>query len=696
MDPLGVRQPLRARRIAGDREPFVDRIQEEHFAATPERWFGAPGGFTVRVCGLPGGIAGTEGDERVADVRVAGRQLGRGDVTLTALELPSRGWRGPVRVELGLAAVSGAGSGTWRPNPAAFAARAGIDLDAAGVVGSATAGGGGPRRRARADAAAEPARRRSRALLPRRDARDRERGARIDRGGRGLASSRARASCAACSTSRSRRSRSAASACCTSPLDGSLYEAAQRRRRPDRHARGRRATCSSRPRRCSLAGPGAAWPPLPAQAEPRMLNRVPAAPGRGPAVMHGALPLRRTGGRPRRRSADEPCALAFAVQVEEPGGPAFRPFQRLAWTGRDPRSGTWTALDRRRAAGRRRRRRRGVRRRRRAARGRPRPRRPGRAVRVLGGRRDALPGRGRLERRRRAHGAHPPAPARRGAARRRRARGRRRRRSASRARRCASARTARPGPRTRPPTGASRSARSRRSPRRRACGAGACAGRRLCAWDREDWTASPPETLAPTRRGRLDVDVLHGLFAFSADEPPQAWPAGPGATIPPNVTTDYEEGATMHVGARPAAREPVLDLRLPRPTRLVSRSGALHPDAPADWHTIPRYDSLQAALAAVSAALGGAPAPRPATSPRSCSSRTARPIRTRRRSGRRRRRTRGAGGDAPVADDPGRRARASDRPRRSRPGLGAAGCGAAVRLADAARRRASAATAGRA
>ena len=33
IDPLGVRRPLRARRLAGDREPFVDRIQEQHFAA---------------------------------------------------------------------------------------------------------------------------------------------------------------------------------------------------------------------------------------------------------------------------------------------------------------------------------------------------------------------------------------------------------------------------------------------------------------------------------------------------------------------------------------------------------------------------------------------------------------------------------------------------------------------------------------
>ena len=144
IDPLGVRRPLRARRLAGDREPFVDRIQEQHFAATPDRWFGRSGGFTVRVCGLPGGIAGEQETERVANVHVAGRQLGRGDVTLTALDQPSRGWRGPVRVELGLATISGAGTGTWQPNPGAFAVRGSIDLDAAGVIGSATASESAP------------------------------------------------------------------------------------------------------------------------------------------------------------------------------------------------------------------------------------------------------------------------------------------------------------------------------------------------------------------------------------------------------------------------------------------------------------------------------------------------------------------------------------------------------------------------
>ena len=129
-------------------------------------------------------------------------------------------------------------------------------------------------------------------------------------------------------------------------------------------------------------------------------------------------------------------------------------------------------------------------------------------------------------------------------------------------------------------------------------------GRRLCAWDNEDWTASPPETLAATKPGRLDVDACTACSRSAADEPPQHWPAQTGAGAPPpppSVTVDYEEGATMHIGALPAAREPVLDVRLARPTRLVSRSGALHPDAPADYHSIPRYDSLAAALAAVAA-----------------------------------------------------------------------------------------------
>jgi len=599
INPLGVRQPLRARRIAGDREPFVDRILEQHFAAEPDRWFARDGGFTVRVCGLPAGIAGREPAERVPSVRVGGRQLARGDGELTALELPSRGWRGAVRVEFGLATVSGAGTGTWRANTGAFASRASVDLDAAGVVGSATAGGSPP------GGTRVPVLR----LTPVGSA-----AARFFPGATLEVASAAPGSTAEVEDSELAREGFLRGVLHVTvpPLeilgerillvaaDGSLYEVA----RPDGTPIDMpevdgdlQLTPSAR----LSAGPGAAWPPLLSQSEPRMLNRVPAAPGRGPAVLHGAVPLKNTSGGIVDISSGTRCALSFAVQLEHPGGPVFLPFQRLAWTGSDPRQATWSALDVHgqvvapadiAAAY--------------AAVAQLRDDDPdrialavrfecadsgatlcpgevawtaddGRTVLVHLPQLDADP----LD-------ADPPWPT-----------------EATFGFASAPVRVAEDGS-----TWASDSTASRRAslgdiaPIAEAAGLRRrrVHGRRLCAWDNEDWNASPPETLALTPAGRLDVDVMHGLFALSADEPPQAWPApeaGGGPPAPPSVTVDYEEGATMHLGARPAAREPVLDLRLPRPTRLVSRSGTLHPDAPADWHTIPRYDTLTAALAAI-------------------------------------------------------------------------------------------------
>ena len=57
----------------------------------------------------------------------------------------------------------------------------------------------------------------------------------------------------------------------------------------------------------------------------------------------------------------------------------------------------------------------------------------------------------------------------------------------------------------------------------------------------------------------------------------------------------------MHVGARPAAREPVLNRRLPAPTRLISRNGVLQPGTPRAGPGLPVYPSLPAALDAISA-----------------------------------------------------------------------------------------------
>ncbi|HEY5880202.1 MAG TPA: phage tail protein [Nakamurella sp.] len=597
MDPLGVRRPTRARRIAGDREPFVDRIAEQHFAATPERWFGRPGGFTVRVCGLPAAVAGTARTDRVATARAADALLGRGDVVLTVLDRPSRGWRGAVGVELGLAAIGNVGAGGWRPDPTSFAVRGRVDLDAAGAVGAPPTGGAGP-------VGARVPMLRLRALggapgtfFP---------GATLE-----IASAAAGSTAAAQDSALAREGFLRGALHVQIPAleirgdrllhiaaDGSLYEARDRTGavidmpRVDDDPR-------LAPTALLVPGPGPAWPPVLPQSEPRMLNRVPAAPGNGPTVLHGSRPLLQTGAGFAQLPPAADCALAFAAQLENPGGPVFRPFQRLSWTGRDPRSGTWTAVDRNGlpvgadrladeyAAV--------------AAQREADPDRVALAVRFECSAAGATlcpgeiawcadDGRTVLIHLPQLDAAAVPAgtswPAAPGFA------------FASAGVRVAEdgstwASTSTAGARVAlgevAPIAEAAALRRRR-----------VHGRRLCAWDQEDWD-SPPQTLPLTERGSLDIDVIHGLFAFSADEPPQVRPTGPGGgAVPPSVTVDYEEGATMHVGALAAAREPVLDLRLPRPTRLVSRSGALHRDAPADWHTIPRYVSLTAALAAVS------------------------------------------------------------------------------------------------
>ena len=57
----------------------------------------------------------------------------------------------------------------------------------------------------------------------------------------------------------------------------------------------------------------------------------------------------------------------------------------------------------------------------------------------------------------------------------------------------------------------------------------------------------------------------------------------------------------MHFGALPEAREPILNARLPTPTRLVSASGYLSEDGHHRPAGIPRYRRLDEALAAIDA-----------------------------------------------------------------------------------------------
>ncbi len=598
-DPLGARRGLRARRPTGDRRPFTDRIPDEHFTADPARWFAAEGGFTVQVTGLDAGVAvapGLQVDRSTApSPRPISREVTRGTPTLELLDRPSRGWRGALRVELGLATVVSGGS-TWHSTPeASFAQRAVLELDASGVVASGPGSDpdpGGVRvvvlRLSSTDGAGR--------FFP---------GATLALAGTGSA-----AATAVVDSGLAREGFLAGAVHVRVPpvqvpstwtalvgLDGSLYEVIHDGATVEHPVQqGERQLAASA---LVSTGPGQAWPVTPGRAEPVFLDRAP-APGRGPVVLHGAHVVRRTGGGYADVAAGAACALAFALRLDRPNGPVFHPFQRLAWSGPDPADARWAVLDD-----------------------------TGQAVAaadlqarlsLIAGLAEAEAGHAvvvvrfecsidqagccpgevawttddgrtllahlpQLDAAAAAGGSWPSDPA---------------YTAASDLVRIADDGSTWAGDSTtlaRLSLGdvaplATPTALRRRRVRRRT----------LCAWDNEEPTASPPQLLPPTEAGHLDVDVSHGLFAMSALDPPRPWPAGPagGPPAPTTVTVGYEDGATMHLGALPAAREPVLDRRLERPTRLVCGSGVLHAEAPRDWHDIPRYPTLTEAIAAVS------------------------------------------------------------------------------------------------
>ena len=600
-EPLGVRRGLRARRPTGDRRPFTDRIPPEHFTADPARWFDADGGFTVQVTGLPAAVAlppGAQVDRSSApSPRLVARDVTRGSATIELLDRPTRGWRGALRVELGLATVASSAS-TWHATPeASFAQRAVLDLDASGVVASGTGSDpdpGGVRvavlRLSTTDGAGR--------FFP---------GATLALAGTGPVAGTAVADAglaregflAGAVHVRVPAVQVASAWSALIGLDGSLYAVADDTG-PVEHPiqQGERQLA---PSALLTTGPGAGWPSTPGRGEPVLLDSAP-APGRGPLVLHGARVVQRTASGYAAIAAGAACALGFALRLDRANGPVFHPVQRLAWTGADPVGATWAVLD---DAG-----------------------LPlaaadtqarisaiaelaeaeaghavivarfessvsrasccpgevawttddGRTLLVHLPQLDAGPGGG---------GSWPSDPA---------------YTAASDLVRVAADGSTWAGGSTAlarlslgdvAPLAAPAGLRRRR-----------VHPRTLCAWDNEDPMASPPLMLAPAEPGRLDVDVTHGLFALSAADPPRPWPDGPlgGPPPPATVTVGYEDGATMHLGALPAAREPVLDRRLPRPTRLVCGSGVLHRDAPRDWHDIPRYPTLTGALDAVSAA----------------------------------------------------------------------------------------------
>ncbi|MGF1648497.1 MAG: hypothetical protein ACFCVF_16485 [Kineosporiaceae bacterium] len=600
VDPLGVRRPLRVRRPPGDTGPFLDRIPERHFAADPARWWGRDGGVRVDVCGLPAAVAAVGETTRAPSRRPAARTLARGPgAAVSVTDLPGRGWHGPVRVELGLAPVTGAGGAQWSASLGAFAVTGSVDLDGGQVTGTASGAAPDPGG-ARVPVLRLVAEGSGGRFFP---------GAVLTLTGAGPGTTSATSDPAL-----------AAEGFLTGALhvrvppvevrgqrwllvaaDGSLYEAADEGGTAQPMPRDDTGLLLAEDALLGV-GPGPVWPPAAPAAEPDMIERVPGAPGRGPAVLHGLEVLRRNGSRYAPLPGSAACALSFAVQVERPGGAWFRPFQRLEWTGTDPSTATWTVLGEDGLpvapagwAGEL------------AAVARLRDDNAGLVSLAVRFESDdaaasACPGEvawsgddgtgvlvhlPQLDVEPATESPWPPDPA-----------------------------YPHAGDVLRVGVDGSTWESGALAGRRMSLGPAApvresaamtrrrVRGRRLCAWDAEDPAATPPLLLDPTPPGLLDLDVAHGLFSVAAAQAPQRWPdpAAGGPPPPESVTVAHEVGATAHAGALPAAREPLLDRRLPRPTRLVAGAGALHRDAPPDWHDIPRYRTLADALDAVDTA----------------------------------------------------------------------------------------------
>ena len=613
---------------------------------------------------------------------------------MTAARTPSRGWRGGVRDRARPGdrqpGTGPAGGGPTRP-PSRSRARHRARR-AAACCGAPTTARRRTRRDPRADAAAGAARRAARAASSRRrrsssPARRRVRRRRPTELGaraRGVPPRRAARAIPPLQIRGERLLHIAA--------DGSLYEAADAAGvLIDMPSSAR--TCSSTPDALLAAGPGAAWPPLRARggaadAQPRPSRTGTRAGGhaRGDGAAAGRRRLRHRSRRWPVRARPSPC------RSSSPGGARSGRSSASAGTGRDPAGATWTALD---ADGQpvgaadwgd------GVRRGRPTARRERRPGRAGRALRVEQRLSDAVPRRGGLDRRRRSHRPHPPAPARRRADSRRRPVARRRARRLR--QRSGARRRGRldvgVGVDSRPPTVARRG-----RPDRRGCRAAPAAGARapavrvgqrgldrVAAGDAGAHRSRPPRR---RRRARAVRDLRRRAAAGVAGRTSR--PRSTARTSPP--TTRRARRCTSARGRPRASR---CSTGCSNARRAWSRAAArCIPTPRRDWHDIPRYESLDAALAAVSARWEALDDRRPCIT-----GRRGRPVRGHRdlprrgaglavwaRRSRRRRRP----APAPRPHDPGGRARAARDSRRSRGRVVGTGGGHALPVDHARRHR---------
>ncbi|HYP07850.1 MAG TPA: hypothetical protein VER03_16575, partial [Bryobacteraceae bacterium] len=537
-------------------------------------------------------LAAAEEQGRIPSNRIAGAELAEGNVTLTLLEHDPRRFHGPLHIEFAMVALAAGVPDT--ANPAAIDVRAEFDLSAAGATPSNVVNTG----------AVDPARVPMLRLSPPGATAPYFPGAVIEIAGDTPAAS------LAVEEPESRRLgflRGGLSVRIPATpveqdrwflvaLDGSTYEAQTAGSGAADVPVTDTAGVRTVPRERLLEqGPGAAWPPVIARADPDPMQRIPNAPGRGPLILHGGRVLAPVGGASFNEvGAGLGSSLVFALRV----GlfvPEYHPFLRLEWSGADPTNADWVAID------------------------------SSAAVTALGGRL------GEIATLRQDHidesrllvrfecdiadarmtpceiawngydgesvliympemiagAANPIAAWNPGAA--------------------VNGITPAVAVAADGSTWDETMAATQRlswgdvAPlaeylpvRRRVV-----RQRRLCGWINEN---PPVDMLDAPPAGVLDIDVENGLFALSRSEAIRAYPDAPeGPPLPPSVTVVYQDGYTDHTGARPAAREPLIDARLETPTRIVSTSGRLHRNAPPSWFAIPRYSSLTEAMADIAA-----------------------------------------------------------------------------------------------
>lgn len=595
--PLAADLPLRLRRTADLPDLATDRALPEHFAADPGRWFGRAGGFRVEVAGLPAAVAQAHQESRRADRSPASRAILEGAVTVELLEHDPRRFPGPVRLEVVAAPFAGA-PGVPDTNPAGFEVRSEVVLDAVPPGPSAVVNAGA------VDATAVPMLR----LVPVGVGARFFPGAVVE-----IASGEPVALRASEEPQLAREGFLRGSLFVELPAtrvegerwfylaaDGSVHDA---------QLTGTGGAdvviddFAGQPQfdrdHLVSTGPGAGWPALPSSSDPTPWTHLPSAPDRGPIPLHGGRALRDNGGTLEEVPPATECALVFAFSTVALGVRTLRPFARLRWQGPDPATAIWEALgddgtslapgavgsrfaelaDFRQSG----------------------PAELRLAIRFVCSDGDALlapcevgitsdDGRDLLvhlpERVVAAGSPVPEWPLDAGFF-------------------AAASEAVTVGVDGSTWVDAS-TANARRSlgqvaplaqypglRRRRVY------GRSLCQWQNE---VLPAQVHAATPRGHLDIDVVHGLFSLALEEPPQVYPVGPlGPPGPPVLTVSYQQGYSAHTGALPAPREGALDRRLAAPTRLVSRSGHLHRNAPASFHDLPRHRTLGDALNVASA-----------------------------------------------------------------------------------------------